>query len=404
MNHEDGRIAGLVRVHAEPPLLTIPSITIDAAECAEYFAEIPEEDRLGELQSVIELGVQGRKAIRANATMREIEARLLGVAGQLDGQLKERLADDRKVTKEELAALLADHRIRLTEALVRYLDPESTASLPVAMSKAFEGIVENLYKRVDCLLADGEESALGRLGDRVVKEIQQAAIAVVEQTSARHALVTRSAHSGRPYEDDVLEHVIRLTRPTRDSVVRVTDTPGLTKRKHGDFVIELDDAITRGHPARLVLEVKRRSDGTGAFSAQQILTVLDASCRNRGADMAIFVTENVARLPGGIGYRELSPGRIAVAFAPGGDDTALAVAIGVLRSQLLVSLAHDGEFDVEAVRTALAAVRQKISNLEQVRSHHEAARRNIDMATCGVDEIRQEVLTRLAKLETMVTL
>jgi len=270
------------------------------------------------------------------------------------------------------------------------------------MGKAFEGIVENLYKRVDGLLADGEESALGRLGDRVVKEIRQAAIAVVEQTSARHALVTRSAHSGRPYEDDLLENLIRLTRPTRDTVVRVTDRPGLTKRKHGDFVIELDDALTGGRPARLVLEAKRRSEGTDAFSAQQILTTLDASCRNRGADMAIFVTESATLLPVGMGYRELAPGRIAVAFEPGGDDTALAVAIGVLRSQLLVGLAQEGDFDIDAVRTALAAVRQRVGNLEQVRSHHEAARRNIDRAALGLDEIRQEVLTLLANLEALL--
>jgi hypothetical protein len=403
INHEQGGLARLIRVDAQPPLLTLPNITIDAPECAEYFAEIPEEDRVGELQSVIEMGVQGRKAVRTNATVREIEARLLGVAGQLDGQLRERLADDRKVTREELAALLVDHRTRLSEGLVRYLDPESTASVPVAMAKALEDIVENLYKRVDGLLADGDESALGRLGDRVVKEIQQAAIAVVEQTSARHALVTRSALSGRPYEDDVLEHVIRLTRPTRDTVVRVTDTPGLTKRKTGDIVVELDEASTGGHPARIVLEVKRRSEGTDAFSAQAILTTLEASCRNRGADMAIFVTESATLLPAGIGYRELAPGRIAVAFEPGGDDTALAVAIGVLRSQLLVSLARGGDYDVDAVLAALAALRQWIGNLEQVRSHHEGARRSIDKATCGLDEIRQGVLTRLAKLEALVT-
>lgn len=122
VDHEEGGIARLIRIEALPPLLTFTNLTIDAPECAMYFSEIPQEDRVGELRSVIEMGVHGRKAVRASATMREIEARLLGVAGQLDGQLRERLADDSRVTKEELAALLTDHRIRLTEAIVRYLE------------------------------------------------------------------------------------------------------------------------------------------------------------------------------------------------------------------------------------------------------------------------------------------
>ena len=183
----------LVRVHAEPPLLTIPSITLDAPECAEYFAEILEEDHYSELRSVLEMGAQARKAVRTNATIRELEARILSMAGQLDGQLKERLADSRKLTRDEMNQLLAEHWVRLTETLGRYLNPESKSSVPAAMATAFEGIVHSLYKRVEALLADGDESALGRLGDRVVKEIQQAAISVVEQTAARHAITTRSS-------------------------------------------------------------------------------------------------------------------------------------------------------------------------------------------------------------------
>ena len=401
-NHENGRIAHLVRVRAEPPLLTIPGITLDAPECAEYFAQIPEEDHYGELRSVLEMGAQARRAVRTNATFRELEARMLGMAGQLDGQLKERLADSRKLTRDELSELLAEHRLRLTETLTRYLDPESKASVPVAMAKAFEGVVESLYKRVDVLLADGDESALSRLGDRVVKEIQQAAISVIEQTAARHALTTRSSLSGRPYEDEVIEHLTRLARPLRDTVVRVTDTLGLLKRKHGDVVIEIDVAITGGRQARLVLEIKRRAEGK-AFSAQMIRSTLDDSCRNRGANMAIFVTESASLLPTGIGYQELAPGRIAVAFEPGGDDTALAVAVGVLRSQLLVRLAQDGQLNLGAVRHALAAVRQNIGALEQARSHHETARQSIDKASAVLDEIREQVLIRLGKLETLMS-
>jgi hypothetical protein len=186
-------------------------------------------------------------------------------------------------------------------------------------------------------------------------------------------------------------------------VVRVTDTPGLLKRKHGDVVIEIDEAITGGRQARLVLELKRRSEGTAAFSAQELRSTLDASCRNRGADMAIFVTESASLLPTGIGYQDLAPGRIAVVFEPGGDDTALAVAVGVLRSQLLVRLAQDGHLDLGAVRHALAAVRQKVGALEQARSHHETARRSIDKASAVLDEIREHVLTCLGKLEALMS-
>ena len=201
----------------------------------------------------------------------------------------------------------------------------------------------------------------------------------------------------------MIAHLTRLARPLRDTVVRVTDAPGLLKRKTGDVVIEIDESITGGRQARLVLEVKRRAEGTAAFTAQMISSTLDASCQNRGADMAIFVTESASLLPTGIGYQELAPGRIAVAFEPAGDDTALAVAVGVLRSQLLVRLAQDGQLDLGAVRQALAAVRQNMGALEQARRHLTTARQGIEKASAVLDEIREQVLMRLGKLEALMS-
>lgn len=393
----------LTRLVAEPPLLTLPPVTLDVPAAAEYFASLQDEDQMPELRAVLELGVEARKVIRTNATIKEFESRMAGLSGDLELGLKELLAKDREVSKEELQKLLMDHVLKLTTGLNRYLDPESAASVPVAMAKALEKVVENFHKRAEQLLSeDGDGSALGRLGDRIVEEVQKGVVTIVEQNAERRGLRTKSNLAGRPYEDEVETHLARLARPLRDTVTRVGDTPGLCKRKSGDFLVEFDPALTGGRPVRLVIELKKRGESAQSFTAPRIITELNEACENRGADAALFVTDSAGVLPAGIGFQELAPGKIAVAFAPDGDDTALAVAIGVLRSQLLAGLATEGALDPEAVRAAVAAVRQTMGNLEQVRSHHESATNSIRKASTVLDDIRNQVFVKLAKLESLV--
>src|SRR5207302_128822 len=126
---------------------------------------------------------------------------------------------------------------------------------------------------------------------------------IIEQLAAKHALATRSALSGRPFEDALEQRLIALTRPLGDRVIRCGDSLGLTRRKSGDMVIAINPDAVGGRPdLKLVLEAKRRGEAAQPFSAPDIQSQLADARRNRGAAGGMFVTETAALLPLGIGF------------------------------------------------------------------------------------------------------
>jgi sarcosine oxidase len=63
--------------------------------------------------------------------------------------------------------------------------------------------------------------------------------------AARHALTTRSALAGRPYEDALEERLIALARPLGAKVTRCSDTLGTARTRAGDMTISIAPAAVR---------------------------------------------------------------------------------------------------------------------------------------------------------------
>src|SRR5439155_13992210 len=113
-----------------------------------------------------ELGTQVNGAITTSSTLRMVEAQISGMTQELTTKLGAALVKDRETSTRLVRELLDDHRSKVSTSLTRYLDPESQASLPVAMAKIFDKAGEALLKRVEILLSEGDGSALGRLAER----------------------------------------------------------------------------------------------------------------------------------------------------------------------------------------------------------------------------------------------
>ena len=397
--------ATTTEIMVEHPYLIITGpLTLDAPDASLHFESILEEDRPAELRRALELGTDAIETIRTSTTLRLVEAEIGGMSEELSGKLGTLLTKDRGEALGLIRELLDDHRTKLTGAMTRYLDPESQASLPVAMQKLFDQATTMLYERVEGLMNDGDDSALGKLADRFSKELERSTATIVEQVAARHALVTRSALSGRPFEDALEERLVHLVRPLGDTVTRCGDTLGQTRRKNGDLLITIDPDVVRGHDLHIVVEAKRRAEGTHPFSSSEMRNSLTAARRNRDAQAGLFVVETAGLLPLGLGFQELSSTEIALAYEPDGDDLALAVGIRLLRCGLVADAFADAgeELDRDAARSVIADVRQSLSRLQTVRGQHQAAINSINKASQAANELADEVLAGLRHLDELL--
>jgi hypothetical protein len=396
----------IARIVVEGPLVKITGAVIfDVPDTATYLEGFPEAERHNQLRRTMELGTQVSGAITTSSTLREVEAQIGGMTQELMVRMAAAQGKDRETSLKMVRELLDDHRSKVSNSLTRYLDPESQASLPVAMGTVFNKAAETFIKRVEVLLSEGDESALGRLAERFSKELDGATAIIIEKMAARHALTTKSALAGRPYEDFVEERLIALARPLGDKVIRCGDSLGLLRKKNGDVVITVSpEAVNGCTDVRIVAEAKRRGEAAQGFSPNDIKDSLALARRNRNAEAGLFVTEAAALLPLGIGFHEYGGSNIAVTFDPSGDDTALAVAYRLLRLALIQDArgAAGQEVDLDAHKRIVADIRTALTKLETVRTQHQAAINGINRASAAVTDLNDSVLRGLRQLDDLM--
>jgi hypothetical protein len=396
----------IARILAEAPLVTITGpVVFDVPDTATFLEGIAEGSRHDQLRRILELGTSVSGVITTSTTLQMVEAQISGMTQELTTKLAAAHGKDRETTMKMVRELLDDHRSKVSTSLTRYLDPDSQSSIPMVMAKVFDKAADTLLKRVEILLSEGDDSALGRLAERFTKELDAATATIIENMAARHALTTRSALAGRPYEDLAEERLTSLARPLGDQVSRVGDTLGQLRKKNGDILITIaPDAVNGRTDVRIIAEAKRRHQDAQGFSANQIQESIGLARRNRGADAGMFITEAAALLPLGIGFHEFGGSNIAVTYDPNGDDTALAVAYRLLRVALIQDAkGADGEqIDRETHKRIVADIKAALTKLETVRTQHQAAINSISRASTAATELYDSVVQGLRQLDELV--
>jgi hypothetical protein len=387
-------------------MLTITGpVVFDVPDSATYLEGFAEAERHDQVRRILELGTQVAGIITTSTTLKMVEAQISTMTQGLTANIGAALLRDRDTSMKLVRELLDDHRAKVTNSLTRYLDPESQASIPVVMAKTFDKAGEALLKRVETLLSEGDDSALGRLAERFTKELDGKVALIIEQIAAKRALTTRSTLAGRPYEDVVEERLLTLARPLGDAVGRVGDTLGQVRRKNGDILITIaPEAVNGRTDVKIVVEAKRRGEAAQSFSANDIKDSLNVARRNRGATAGLFVTEAAALLPLGIGFHEYGCTNIAVMYDPVGDDTGMAVAYRLLRFAVVqeASGSTGNEVDREAHKRIVADIRSAMAKLDTIRTQHQSALNAITKASTAVTELNDAVIRGLRQLDDLM--
>jgi hypothetical protein len=381
-------------------------LAFEAPKAAALLSDAPAEAWLATLEEFLEYGAIAVAAVRTNANMQLLESRMADMLGRLDAELKEKLNDrlekDRDAAKETLMRLLEDHRTSIHKLLLKYTDPDSKDGFPALLAMQLDQISKATLRQVDELLEDGEEGVLARVSTKLTKQIRETERVICERIAARQELKTHSALRGRSFEDALGVRLPDLVRPTGSLVERCGDGSGAKAQKHGDYLITLDLAATRGEEVRLAIEAKSQKT---RFTTDRVRAACKQARENRGASAGIFVAETREVLPDSLAFGQVSSCDFFCLWSPeDGDDLALTCAIYMARAAALASFgeANTGTLDRGATQRELAVIRQLLEQFDKLEASHSQVDKQIAIARGLAGSLKADILAALRRLADLV--
>ena len=220
--------------------------------------------------------------------------------------------------------------------------------------------------------------------------------AIEAAAAARGADRARSAAKGGDFEDVLEAMLADVARGSGDLVDRTGGETGeLLRSKKGDFVLTVDPARTGGAEVRVVIEAKDR-----VMSIRSIREELREAKENRVAAIGLVVF-SPAHAPAGIAPFDVRAGDVYCVIDPADPDPATLE--GALRLARLLAIASlrdvAAEIDVEAVRTALAAVRAELDALKGIKSTLTSIAGSAAGLQLALDKLRDGVIARVCEAE-----
>ncbi|HWH24909.1 MAG TPA: hypothetical protein VNW68_08470, partial [Candidatus Limnocylindria bacterium] len=208
----------------------------------------------------------------------------------------------------------------------------------------------------------------------------------------------RSTARGADFEDVVEPLLAEICRGTGDLLERTVDEAGAVIRsKKGDFLLVLDERLTRGADVRIVVECKDRP-----ISARAIREELAAAKQNRGAAAALvcFSTDHA---PAAVAPFHLHGTDVYCVVDRSAPDSAIVEAAVRLARLVALAQADDGaeaDVDVAAVSAAIEAVRGQLDAVRAMKTQLTSIGTVSQQVSGGLDRLREQILGRLVEAES----
>lgn len=381
-------------------------VTLDTPKASELLRSIPSETWFATLEDIIEYGAPALTAVRTSATVQLLERQVSDLVDQLRQAMAENLGktlqSDRELAKETLMKLLGEHSTTMTRLMSRYVDPNSKEGLPAVMAQQLDVVTKSAVRQVDALLQSGDDSALGKLTAKLTKQIEEVEQNICNQIAARNALMTRSAHKGRPFEEAITAELAELVRPYGGEVERVGDTLGLKRQKHGDHVITFRGPLTGGQTFRVAVEAK--TAGAQSYSLAAVRSACQKARENRDSVACIFVGEGPEVLPDSRSFGPVGTSDYFVAWSPDGASDLLGITLYVVLATFARELGtgSGSEIDKAAMHKEIDCLKKMVEELSEIENSHSGAQKFLEKARVALSSMRGNIMAGLSRLDTLV--
>ncbi|MDJ0864886.1 MAG: hypothetical protein QNK03_02180 [Myxococcota bacterium] len=389
LTREDGELAQVIRRHVEGS---------DSALVRTLAQHVGSESPLLRL---LDPDHTGGVVSKLNRVVEE------SLTGQRERILSEFSLDNREGALARLVGELTQSHGKLTEDLQGRIDEVvrefSLDEDDSALSRLVHRVERAQQQITEEFTLDSETSALARMRrelmghverqTEVIAGLEKRVAAELAALSARRSADARSTEHGNAFERALLDWFERAAQELGDVFADTSNSTGLIKnRKVGDAVIELGPEH-QAAGARIVIEAKEDA----GYSLPKVRDELELACKNRGAELGIFVLSARSAPEGWRRFQKLGTGLLVIWDA---DDTThdvfLEAAFAAARTLCArARLEGESEVDFTAFERAIREVEKQAGGLDEI----ETAARTI---ANGTERIQARVKRMRANLERAV--
>jgi hypothetical protein len=410
--HEERGEPG-VRVDGER--VVVERLVLVDQGCAAFLAARPPEERPATVERALKIGLTALQdagtSLDVDMVRREFEALLLQAqatneraARALEDVLRQNFADGDGRLPRTLERFLGD-RGALREYVGELFDPGKRDSAIGRMRELlgtyFDGDASRLALLLDPTRLNSPlhqfrvevSEGFARLNERLV--------AIEAAATARASERAHSAAKGGDFEALLAGLLGDIARGSGDVLDHTANEAGATiASKKGDFVLALDPGLAGGADLRVVIEAKDR-----AISGRAMRDELREARTNRGAavGLVIFTPQHA---PSGIAPFDVRAGDVYCVIDPEAPDPAtLEAAVRLARLLALASLREQHvEVDANAVREALAGVREELEAVRRMKASLTSIATTTRDIQAALDRLRDGVVARVNDAEAELRL
>jgi hypothetical protein len=403
-----GNGVGTIRVDGDR--LVVERLALTDPGLAAFVAERPADDRPILVERALRIGLTALQdagvSVNVDVVRREFESLLAQTqatneraAHALEESLRQNFADGDGRLPRTLERFLGD-KGALRAYVNELFDPAKRDSaigrMQELLGRYFDGDASRLALLLDPTRLNSPlhqfrveiNDGFARLNDRLT--------AIEAAATARASERARSTAKGGDFEALLEDLLGAIARGAGDLLDRTSDEAGAVIRsKKGDFVLTVDERLTRGADVRLVVEAKDRE-----MSMRAIRDELREARENRGAAVGIVVF-TPAHAPAGIDPFTVIGDDVYCVVDP--EDPQPAVLEAAVRLARLLALAtlHDREVEIDAraIAVALRGIREQMEQIRALKSQLTSISNSTKGVWAGLDSLQAGVLTKVAEAE-----
>ncbi|HYM82811.1 MAG TPA: hypothetical protein VEY67_01495 [Candidatus Dormibacteraeota bacterium] len=393
-----------------PDRLVVERLVLVDPALAAFVAERPDADRPLLVERALRIGLVALQDAGVTVNVDVVRNEF----GRLLSQTEQANEKAARALEESLRLNFADKDGRLPRTLEAFLGDRG--ALRTYVNDLFDETKrDSAIGRMRLLLGsyfDGDASRLAtlldptRLGSPLHQFRQEVAegfttiLARIEAlqaaTQARATERARGTAKGTDFEDLLESMLGELARGSGDLLDRTGAEIGDSLRsKKGDFVLTIDERLSRGAELRVVVEAKDRP-----LSARQIREELRDAKENRSAAVALIVF-TPAHAPTGVAPFDVRGRDVYCVLDPEAPDAAtLEAAVRLARLLAIATLdEREVEVDAAAVHRALQGIREQLETIKGLKAQLTSVSNATKAVWNGLDTLRGGVLAKVAEAE-----
>ena len=397
-----------VEVHGER--IVVEQLTLADPALAAFLGQRPPEDRPAIVERALHIGLlaiqDAGTSLDVGVVRREFEQLLQRAesaneraVAALDGVLRTNFADGEGRLPRTLEQFLGDRgqlRSFVSDLFDEGRRDSAIGRMRELLGRYFEGDSSRLALLLDpTRLGSPLHQFRTEVADNFGK-LNERLTAIEAAASARASERARSAAKGADFEAAVGALLADICHGTGDLLERTADEAGAVIRsKKGDFLVTLDERVTRGADVRVVVECKDRP-----VSARAIREELAAARQNRGAAAAL-VCFTIDHAPPAVAPFHLHGSDVyCVVDRQAPEPEVIEAALRLSRLVALATLDKvEAEIDSAAIGAAIESIRGQLDAIRGLKAHLTSIGTASQQVAAGLDRLREQVIGRLAEAE-----